>query len=115
MARSSGPSRFYFKLRVPSFSLFMVYQSRRHPIKHHYCLHITMQFNFRGRDLWNKVKPKFESYGDVDATTESALEKEVGTLDRSKVPFITWRVILLVVVASMGGFIFGYHTGERHF
>lgn len=72
-----------------------------------------MHFNFRVRDLWGRVKPKFrDAYGDMSPRVEAALEKEAGMLDHSKVPFLTWRTVLLVIVVSMGGFIFGYHTGR---
>ncbi|KAJ9264914.1 hypothetical protein DTO212C5_6900 [Paecilomyces variotii] len=72
-----------------------------------------MHFNFRVRDLWGRVKPKFrDAYGDMSPRVEAALEKEAGMLDHSKVPFLTWRTVLLVIVVSMGGFIFGYHTAQ---
>ena len=39
-------------------------------------------------------------------------EKEVGTYDDSPVKFLTVRSMLMGVLVSMGGFIFGYDTGR---
>ena len=39
------------------------------------------------------------------------VEKGPQLLD-TKVPFLTWRSVLMGVFVSMGGFIFGYDTGQ---
>ncbi|OJJ46779.1 hypothetical protein ASPZODRAFT_66659 [Penicilliopsis zonata CBS 506.65] len=44
--------------------------------------------------------------------SDSTVEKDGVTLDDSPVPYLTWRSFTLGVVASMGGFIFGYSTGQ---
>lgn len=42
---------------------------------------------------------------------DSNIEKDITTIDDSPVPLLTWRTSLLGIIASMGGFIFGYSTG----
>ena len=39
-------------------------------------------------------------------------EKDVGTYDDSPVKFLTIRSLMMGVLVSMGGFIFGYDTGK---
>lgn len=43
--------------------------------------------------------------------TVSLAEKNA-QYDDSKVPYLTWRSFIMGIVASMGGFIFGYSTGQ---
>ena len=39
-------------------------------------------------------------------------EKDAGTYDDSPVKFLTTRSLMMGVLVSMGGFIFGYDTGQ---
>lgn len=39
-------------------------------------------------------------------------EKKSGNLDESRVPWVTWRSVLLGGFVSIGGVIFGYDTGQ---
>jgi SP family sugar:H+ symporter-like MFS transporter len=39
-------------------------------------------------------------------------EKRAGNWDESRVPWITWRSVLLGAFVSIGGIIFGYDTGQ---
>jgi SP family sugar:H+ symporter-like MFS transporter len=39
-------------------------------------------------------------------------EKRSGSLDESRVPWVTWRSVLLGGFVSIGGVIFGYDTGQ---
>ncbi|KAL2872307.1 sugar porter family MFS transporter [Aspergillus lucknowensis] len=61
-------------------------------------------------------KPKTEQPEHSQATTperaDSTLEKDNGIIDDSPVKYLTWRSFILGVVVSMGGFIFGYSTGQ---
>lgn len=43
---------------------------------------------------------------------DSNIEKDITTIDDSPVPLLTWRTSLLGIIASMGGFIFGYSTAQ---
>jgi SP family sugar:H+ symporter-like MFS transporter len=42
----------------------------------------------------------------------SDAEREGDGYDDSPVQYLTWRTLILGVLASMGGFIFGYSTGQ---
>lgn len=44
--------------------------------------------------------------------TGSDIEQKGDGYDDSAVKYITWRTLVLGVLASMGGFIFGYSTGQ---
>ncbi|KAL4783630.1 general substrate transporter [Aspergillus varians] len=61
-------------------------------------------------------KPKDEHHEHSEATTpsrsDSAAEKDNGIVDDSPVQYLTWRSFILGIVVSMGGFIFGYSTGQ---
>lgn len=71
----------------------------------------------------NKLKPKAEhndqnqtehaETSNPSATTSgtASLAEKSAAYDDSKVPYLTWRSLILGVLASMGGFIFGYSTG----
>jgi SP family sugar:H+ symporter-like MFS transporter len=39
-------------------------------------------------------------------------EKRSGSLDESRVPWVTWRSVCLGAFVSIGGVIFGYDTGQ---
>jgi SP family sugar:H+ symporter-like MFS transporter len=65
----------------------------------------------------NKFKPKNEqtehtenSFPSTPSGSASLAEKN-NRYDDSKVPYLTWRSLVMGVLASMGGFIFGYSTG----
>ncbi|GIJ88807.1 hexose transporter hxt1 [Aspergillus pseudoviridinutans] len=61
-------------------------------------------------------KPAVEQHEDSQATTparaDSTLEKDTGLMDDSPVKYLTWRSFILGIVVSMGGFVFGYATGQ---
>lgn len=71
-------------------------------------------------DLFHKIHSKAEPQlehkeeATVPASNiDAKLEKNISDIDDSPVPLVTWRVAFLAVVASMGGFIFGYSTGMQ--
>ncbi|RHZ55053.1 sugar porter family MFS transporter [Aspergillus thermomutatus] len=61
-------------------------------------------------------KPAVEQHEDSQASTparaDSTLEKDSGIVDDSPVKYLTWRSFILGIVVSMGGFVFGYATGQ---
>lgn len=71
--------------------------------------------------LLNKFKPKAEQVAEQTEHTEhsspatpagsASLAEKNTRYDDSKVPYLTWRSLVMGIVASMGGFIFGYSTG----
>jgi SP family sugar:H+ symporter-like MFS transporter len=71
--------------------------------------------------ILNKFKPKAEqneqaehtetSYPSATTSGTASLAEKNARYDDSKVPYLTWRSFILGVLASMGGFIFGYSTG----
>lgn len=73
--------------------------------------------------ILNKFKPKAEqheekqtehaetSYPSATTSGTASLAEKNAKYDDSKVPYLTWRSFTLGVLASMGGFIFGYSTG----
>jgi SP family sugar:H+ symporter-like MFS transporter len=67
-------------------------------------------------NMKNLFKPQAEQQENSPATppehANSALEKDSGVVDDSPVKYLTWRSFILGLVVSMGGFIFGYSTGE---
>ncbi|KAL2815658.1 general substrate transporter [Aspergillus granulosus] len=67
-------------------------------------------------NLKSLFKPSAEQQEHSQATTperaDSTLEKDNGLVDDSPVKYLTWRSFVLGVVVSMGGFIFGYSTGQ---
>ncbi|KAL4751657.1 hypothetical protein BDW72DRAFT_88513 [Aspergillus terricola var. indicus] len=69
-----------------------------------------------GVDIKGLFKPKAEQQEHSQATTpsrsDSIAEKDNGIIDDSPVKYLTWRSFILGVVVSMGGFIFGYSTGQ---
>lgn len=67
-----------------------------------------------GLPFLSKLQPKQQdaSQSSTPARSDSSLEKENGILDDSPVKYLTWRSFMLGIVVSMGGFIFGYSTGQ---
>ncbi|KAL5336181.1 general substrate transporter [Aspergillus crustosus] len=67
-------------------------------------------------NLKGLFKPRAEQQEHSQATTpsrsDSRAEKDDGIIDDSPVKYLTWRSFILGVVVSMGGFIFGYSTGQ---
>lgn len=70
--------------------------------------------------ILNKFKPKGEeqtehtetsNYTSATTSGTASLAEKNNRYDDSKVPYLTWRSFILGVLASMGGFIFGYSTG----
>lgn len=67
--------------------------------------------------LFNKFKAKPEQAEHAEQTTSvptsgsASLVEKNAHYDDSKVPYLTWRSCVMGVIASMGGFIFGYSTG----
>ncbi|KAL4870027.1 hypothetical protein BDV12DRAFT_166908 [Aspergillus spectabilis] len=61
-------------------------------------------------------KPRAEqqehSQGTTPSRSDSRAEKDNGIIDDSPVKYLTWRSFTLGIVVSMGGFIFGYSTGQ---
>lgn len=65
-------------------------------------------------DFLNKLKPRAEPVEHAEHTSnpsESEAERNA-TYDDSPVRYLTWRSFILGACASMGGFIFGYSTGQ---
>ncbi|OKL57309.1 hypothetical protein UA08_07493 [Talaromyces atroroseus] len=48
----------------------------------------------------------------VPTSGSASLAEKNARYDDSKVPYLTWRSFIMGIVASMGGFIFGYSTGQ---
>ncbi|KAL4797014.1 general substrate transporter [Aspergillus venezuelensis] len=69
-----------------------------------------------GVNIKDLFKPKAEQQEHSEATTpsraDSTAEKDNGLVDDSPVKYLTWRSFILGIVVSMGGFIFGYSTGQ---
>ncbi|KAF9893799.1 hexose transporter hxt1 [Aspergillus nanangensis] len=66
-------------------------------------------------NLMSRIKPQQDdSQASTPARSDSYLEKENhdGIIDDSPVQYLTWRSFTLGIVVSMGGFIFGYSTGQ---
>ncbi|OJJ76408.1 hypothetical protein ASPBRDRAFT_116879 [Aspergillus brasiliensis CBS 101740] len=68
-------------------------------------------------NMMSRFKPQADhSESSTEAPTparsNSAVEKDDVMLDDSPVKYLTWRSFILGVVVSMGGFIFGYSTGQ---
>ncbi|KAF5856857.1 hexose transporter hxt1 [Aspergillus alliaceus] len=59
-------------------------------------------------------QPEHQEHSDTPTPVraDSNLEKDNVMLDDSPVQYLTWRSFVLGIVASMGGFIFGYSTGQ---
>ncbi|PKY01434.1 monosaccharide transporter [Aspergillus campestris IBT 28561] len=66
--------------------------------------------------LISRIKPQVEqkelSKASTPARSESNAERDHVLLDDSPVQYLTWRSFILGIVVSMGGFIFGYSTGQ---
>lgn len=62
---------------------------------------------FKPRAVQNEVSETTTPSGSA-----SFVEKDTGAYDDSPVKYLTWRSFVLGILASMGGFIFGYSTGE---
>lgn len=52
-----------------------------------------------------------EQTASVPTSGTASLAEKNAQYDDSKVPYLTWRSCIMGVIASMGGFIFGYSTG----
>ena len=54
------------------------------------------------------------SFNDKDAATRPSADSvmEKGAYDNSPHPFLTWRTLVMGILVSMGGLIFGYDTGQ---
>jgi MFS transporter, SP family, sugar:H+ symporter len=67
--------------------------------------------------LFNKFKANPEQAEHAEQTTSAptsgtaSLAEKNAHYDDSKVPYLTWRSCIMGIIASMGGFIFGYSTG----
>lgn len=67
--------------------------------------------------LLNKFKANPEQAEHAENSTSvptsgtASLAEKNAQYDDSKVPYLTWRSCIMGVIASMGGFIFGYSTG----
>ncbi|KAJ5407846.1 Low-affinity glucose transporter HXT1 [Penicillium cosmopolitanum] len=56
---------------------------------------------------------QFSSQAPTPARADSTIaEKDEGIIDDSPVKYLTWRSFILGLCVSMGGFIFGYSTGQ---
>ncbi|KAJ5671139.1 hypothetical protein N7507_000266 [Penicillium longicatenatum] len=70
-------------------------------------------------NLMSKLKPsseaqesQFSSQAATPARADSTVEKNDTMIDDSPVKYLTWRSFILGLCVSMGGFIFGYSTGQ---
>ncbi|GAB1191218.1 general substrate transporter [Aspergillus pseudonomiae] len=59
-------------------------------------------------------QPEHQEHSDTPTPVraDSSLEKDNVMLDDSPVKYLTWRSFILGLCVSMGGFIFGYSTGQ---
>jgi Sugar (and other) transporter len=68
--------------------------------------------------ILSKLKPKAtqaehtENSASVPTSGSASMAEKNAQYDDSKVPYLTWRSFVMGIVASMGGFIFGYSTGQ---
>ncbi|RAO70058.1 uncharacterized protein BHQ10_006070 [Talaromyces amestolkiae] len=66
----------------------------------------------------NKLKgnPEQAEHAETSTSTPTSgtasLAEKNARYDDSKVPYLTWRSCIMGIIASMGGFIFGYSTGQ---
>ncbi|KAI9934831.1 hypothetical protein AWENTII_005638 [Aspergillus wentii] len=64
-------------------------------------------------NLFSKSRGEETPQAPTPARSDSTgVEKDNGILDDSPVQYLTWRSFILGVLVSMGGFIFGYSTGQ---
>lgn len=65
----------------------------------------------------SKLQPPAQdnSQSSTPARSDSTAEKDNGIIDDSPVKYLTWRSFMLGICVSMGGFIFGYSTGNLTF
>ncbi|KAA8650661.1 hypothetical protein EYZ11_003436 [Aspergillus tanneri] len=67
-------------------------------------------------NMMDRLKPQTASQANSEAPTpartDSTIEKDNITIDDTPVQYLTWRSFILGIVVSMGGFIFGYSTGQ---
>ncbi|KAJ5273292.1 hypothetical protein N7478_008417 [Penicillium angulare] len=71
-------------------------------------------------NMMSKLKPsaeakessQFSSQAATPARADSTVEKNDMIIDDSPVKYLTWRSFILGLCVSMGGFIFGYSTGQ---
>ncbi|KAJ5925153.1 Low-affinity glucose transporter HXT1 [Penicillium verhagenii] len=70
-------------------------------------------------NIISKFKPsaegedsQFSSQAATPARADSTVEKNDTMIDDSPVKYLTWRSFILGLCVSMGGFIFGYSTGQ---
>ncbi|KAJ5923978.1 Low-affinity glucose transporter HXT1 [Penicillium verhagenii] len=70
-------------------------------------------------NIISKFKPsaegedsQFSSQAATPARADSTVEKDDTMIDDSPVKYLTWRSFILGLCVSMGGFIFGYSTGQ---
>ncbi|KAL4916940.1 general substrate transporter [Aspergillus aurantiobrunneus] len=59
-----------------------------------------------------KAEQQEHSQATTPSRSDSIAEKDNGIIDDSPVKYLTWRSFILGIVVSMGGFIFGYSTGQ---
>ncbi|PYH78203.1 monosaccharide transporter [Aspergillus uvarum CBS 121591] len=64
-------------------------------------------------NIMSRFKPSTEhSEASTPARSDSYAEKDHGIIDDTPVKYLTWRSFILGLCVSMGGFIFGYSTGQ---
>jgi SP family sugar:H+ symporter-like MFS transporter len=47
-----------------------------------------------------------------DTHSQTPIADDAGQLVNTKIPLLTWRSFIMGVFVSMGGFLFGYDTGQ---
>lgn len=65
-------------------------------------------------DKIHQENPEHREYNGNNNTphlTNPLVEKGVDLID-SPIPLLTWRSVIMGILVSMGGFIFGYDTGQ---
>jgi SP family sugar:H+ symporter-like MFS transporter len=76
---------------------------------------VTISFNMAVSGIISRFKPRAVqeegSEPSMPSGSASFVEKNGHIYDDSPVKYLTWRSFVLGVLASMGGFIFGYSTG----
>jgi len=67
-------------------------------------------FHKRPQDIYDENQPPRESVGESVSTVDR--EKAPSDVVDTAIPLLTWRSAVMGLFVSMGGFLFGYDTGQ---
>jgi SP family sugar:H+ symporter-like MFS transporter len=75
-------------------------------------MNLKNMFQKRAQDLEPAHQPPRESVGESVSTVDR--EKALNSSDvvDTPIPLVTWRSLVMGLFVSMGGFVFGYDTGQ---